>query len=194
MNGGVSYFGGKRWEDITREERFFCSVLYGYIKKNPIQFVEWLNKNKELNLNLNQEWDVGYEVCFYRDYLKWKEQEQKTAFSNFKKEYSRKRTFDLCMFSEDCILIIEAKSQQGFGKNDIGEFDSEERKKIGNVIGKPDIEILLLGISSTKWQENSRKYGKFNVTDNFDALLSWREMAELYKDPLLDRADYIYKN
>lgn len=112
---GFDYLDKKNWIDITREERFFCAYLYFDIKKDVNNFINWLNENTldpkyndkkiHLGLDVKQEWDVGFEVCFYRDY---KHQNRESV----QKDYSPKRTFDLCLFSPDTIIIIEAKVQQ----------------------------------------------------------------------------------
>ena len=75
---GFDYLDKKNWIDITREERFFCAYLYFDIKKDVNNFINWLNENTldpkyndkkiHLGLDVKQEWDVGFEVCFYRDY------------------------------------------------------------------------------------------------------------------------------
>jgi hypothetical protein len=68
------YLESKSWKDITREERFFCSHLYHTIINREKESVGWLNNNTTLKLNPNSNWEVGYEVCFYRDLIKyWKE-------------------------------------------------------------------------------------------------------------------------
>ena len=67
--GELNYFGNKAWADITREERYFCSYLYHSIIGKEKQFVKWLNTNTKLKLNESVNWELGFEVCFYRDYL-----------------------------------------------------------------------------------------------------------------------------
>ena len=101
---GLQYFKNTSWADITREERYFCAELFFDIKKSPKQFVEFLNKKLEMNFDIDQHWEIGYEVCLYRDYLfsigepvrpKYKEQ-----------KYPQKRTFDLCLFSDTNLSLI----------------------------------------------------------------------------------------
>lgn len=50
------------------------------------------------------DWDLGYEVCLYRDVL-W----QKGGLSAVGLELPPKRTFDLCLFGERALVVIEAK-------------------------------------------------------------------------------------
>jgi hypothetical protein len=40
---GLSYFGERRWSDITREERLFCAELYQVVKVHPRGFVRFVN-------------------------------------------------------------------------------------------------------------------------------------------------------
>jgi hypothetical protein len=105
---GFQYLGGKTWLEVTREERLFCSFLYWDISGNGRAFVEWLNQNSQLRLEPDADWEAGYEVCFYRDFFRFK------GVSARGRGFSPKRTFDLCLFSEDCIIIFEAKVHQGF--------------------------------------------------------------------------------
>lgn len=106
--GELKYFGNKSWSDITREERYFCAELFFDIKNNIKAFIYFLNKRFKTNYNIDQHWEVGFEVCFYRDFLFDKGNKVRET------EYSDKRTFDLCLFSNKEILIIEAKADQKF--------------------------------------------------------------------------------
>lgn len=141
----LSYIEKKTWQDITREERFFCSHLYHTIINREKEFVEWLNNNTTLKLNPHSKWEVGYEVCFYRDLIKhWKDQ-GKTIPNE--KQYSLKRTFDLCLFSNDHIVIIEAKAQQGFHRDQLDEF-IKDKVDIKNLLGSQgfivNVDVVLL--------------------------------------------------
>jgi hypothetical protein len=60
---------GKPWSEITREEIYFCAELFFEIRKGVKKFIQFLNINPSFNLNKDEEWEVGFEVCFYRDYL-----------------------------------------------------------------------------------------------------------------------------
>src|SRR4051812_14610995 len=105
---GLSYFGHKTWAEITREERVFCAELYQVIRADPRRFTQFLNRVTDLVLIPEVFWDVGYEVCFYRDVLDHRGEAKRGS------GYSLKRTFDLCLFSEDVIVVIEAKAHQLF--------------------------------------------------------------------------------
>ena len=131
-----------KWQDITREERFFCSHLYHSIINREKEFIEWLINNTTLKLNLNSNWEVGYEVCFYRDLIHhWKTQGKTILNDN---TYSLKRTFDICMLSNEQIVIIEAKAQQGFHGDQLRDFEKD----------KQDIKNLL----SSTYGKDTKEY------------------------------------
>jgi len=130
-NHSFGYLGNKSWSQITREERFFCSHLYYSILNKGKEFINWLNdnlknNNNNLKLNPDKEWEIGYEVCFYRDYIKAMDSSIKQYNKDKEKDYPQKRTFDLCLFSEDQIIIIEAKVQQGFSTKQINEIQKDK--------------------------------------------------------------------
>ena len=69
---GFDYLKGLYWRDVTRDERYFCAELFFEIKKDVPAFVKWLQQNKVVDINANElqaQWEIGYEVCFYRDYI-----------------------------------------------------------------------------------------------------------------------------
>lgn len=114
------------WLDITREERLFCSHLYHDVRSGGLErdFVGWLKSEgtwqDELarqDLKVDQEWEIAYEVCFYRDLLK--SRQGKTARQQ---GYPSKRTFDLCLFSEENIVIVEAKVHEALDSVQLGHF------------------------------------------------------------------------
>ncbi len=53
----LTFTDKKKWKDITREERFFCSHLYYSIINRKKEFIEWLNNNTTLKLNPNSNWE-----------------------------------------------------------------------------------------------------------------------------------------
>lgn len=123
---GFNYLSDKTWSQITREERYFCSHLYHFLIGKEKEFVSWLNETLKTNFNPNQEWEISFEVCFYRDYYKTFRKREKPS------KDLRKRTFDLVLFSEFDIIIIEAKVQQPFKEKQIKELrnDLKTMKKL----------------------------------------------------------------
>ena len=185
-----AYFNQKTWAEVTRDERFFCQHLYQLIKADPTKFVEYVNAASSLGLQVSAKWEVGYEVCFYRDL--W--------FLNGKTGplHSQKRTFDLCLFSTQQIVIIEAKAQQGFD-SDPGQKVSflEDKTAVFDLTKSHDVkEVLLLGLASSKYLTNEKKSALLNSDQPlqlFDGLITWSDLARDYADDqALLRADAIY--
>lgn len=80
-----SYFKGRSWHQITREERVFCAELENCIRKDKEKFIEILKDESGLPDHLEGPWEVAYEACFYRDFLH--------CFNKAaKNKYSTKRT------------------------------------------------------------------------------------------------------
>jgi hypothetical protein len=178
-NMGFDYLKGKRWSQVTRDERFFCQRLYELIRSEPSEaFVDYINKTLSLDLPLVGEWEIGFEVCFYRDL--WQLEEQKGIL------YSPKRTFDLCLFGENDIVIIEAKAAAGFDQdqNAVFEKDIDEVKKLTRIE-----HVLLIGLCSSKYDVDADLSATFN-----GRILRWKDLSERYgDDEILARADDVYE-
>ena len=186
---GLSYLENKHWSDISRNERFFCAHLYFEMNNNLAPFLELISKNgviKEEDSKPNL-WEVGYEVCFYRDYIKKIGFENtheigKTPFHNL-----RKRTFDLCLFSEKSIIIIEAKAHQGFDNDQMKSFD-DDLIQINRLLGNKNIiETKLLGLTSNKYKPSE-------LTKNrFKAVFNWMELYDVYPNDIFRKANETYR-
>ena len=142
---GVSYLSrtGKSWKEITRDERTFCMYLFHEFKDRPLDLVnlvrnnetkitsisngEFVFNNKVLFDPVDDDWELGYEVCFYRDVLK----EFGEGIKD-KADFPDKRTFDLCLFSENHIVIIEAKSHEDLNKAQFQGF-AKDRTRISKL-------------------------------------------------------------
>ena len=121
MSMGFEYLGGKRWSQVTRDERFFCQRLYELARSEPVGvFAQYISQEINLDLPRDCEWEIGYEVCFYRDLWQFRGRNRQL--------YSPKRTFDLCLFSETAIVNIEAKAALGFDHADNAVFAKEIEK------------------------------------------------------------------
>lgn len=190
---GFSYLDNKNWIDITREERLFCAHLYWEVKGNEEKFVAWLNSNsksqseKGLKLNPKDNWEMAFEACFYRDFLKSKREPVRPS------DYSPKRTFDLCLFSEKAIVIIEAKAQQLFKNAQVAKF-MKDKNDIHSLVGD-SIDILIVALASETYFKNYlKKYPSGNLLYEFDAYISWDDLYQYYKNPLYQSAEKIYKH
>ena len=141
------------------------------------RILSYINDLAGTALPRDVEWEPAFEVCFYRDL--WHLQGRKG------KPHSPKRTFDLCLFSEDAIVILEAKAQQAFEAKQLERFksDCKEVKAITGV-GK----VWLFGLASSRYKLTP------SVSEAFGSpLLTWRDLAEIYgDDPVLKRADKLY--
>ena len=177
---GFSYLDGECWWKVSREERFFCQHLYGLLVSDRESRIFSLVRDcGGCELPRADKWEPAFEVCFYRDLL----------HSRCKKDkrYSRKRTFDLCLFSEKAIVVIEAKAQQGFRTKQLQSF-TQDREKISKITGVEDVRVY--GLVSSGYNPSD------TVVEAFDGpLLTWRCLSELYgRDEVLLRADGLYEN
>jgi hypothetical protein len=182
---GFTYLKDKNWKDITREERLFCAELYFSIKRNEKKFIKWLNEKAKLNLSPNEietEWEAGYEVCFYRDYI----HEIKTS----KDEYPSKRTFDLCLFSPKNIVIIEAKAQQGFNQKQLNKIKND-KQLLKKLLKEKCPKIYMIALYSSKYSP------KQQTLDFFDGKFTWADLFKFFEQNpifIFKRANDIYKD
>jgi hypothetical protein len=180
--GNFAYLKNKSWSEITREERYFCAELFFQIKNIPQTFIQFLNSKFQQGFDDNKDWEIGYEVCFYRDYLFSIYKQVKFEYKNQK--YPQKRTFDLCLFSDTDIIIIEAKADQDFSPRQMESIGKDEEflltllKENGKV---PRINIFLLCPSDN--DQEFEGYKKF----------SWQDLYDLYKNPAFQFAERLPK-
>lgn len=186
IKGGLPYLGGYRWLDITRDERFFCAELYFALSHmgRSADFIACLNKhNPKLKLPVDNEWQVGYEVVFYRDMIKklgvYSEQQKKVTYKVSETEFSRKRTFDLTLFHPKHIVIIEAKAYQGLTTTQVTSFlkDKEMIRKLLDKlpIEKPEVHLVLLCTEHYKSSKRAKHIPEF------DCLITWKDLAKSAK-------------
>ena len=204
----ISYFQNNKsekaqWKHISRDERFFCFELYQSLKadqKGLLTLIkEGINKEKYKKEDIkypkrrkfietieSKTFDIGVEVCFYRDLLKWNGEGIKEY------ELPQKRTFDLALFSEEAIIIIEAKAHQGFDTKQLEEFknDKEYIEKLFKILDRPHPEVSIVGLHSSKYSP------KPTTISPFDSIIKWDKIAEEYPDSkdLFNRANEIYLN
>ena len=184
---GFSYLEKKRWAEVTREERFFCQHLFGLLVRDEQMKILTLVKDHDGNAPpCADKWEPAFEVCFYRDFsFHFLEKRKKNPFS-------RKRTFDLCLFSEKAIIVIEAKAQQGFQSKQLTQFETDRcqiKKLVSGGSCTSTQKIWIIGIASSQY--NPRP----TTTEYFDGpLLTWADLSKLYgNDVVLQRADEVYR-
>lgn len=186
---GLSYLNNKNWSEITREERFFCAEFYSAIKNNEAKFVKWLvslDLMNEVPLNPDQEWEIAFEVSFYSDLFnaspKWK--------SATEAEFSDHRTFDLCLFSEKQIVIIEAKAHEDFKLNQLSNFEDDKQDVPKAIKSATEIEssidVYVVALASSRYLNNA--------SEIFDGSFSWKDIYDSFsRKNVFLRADEIYK-
>ena len=178
---GLKYLKNKStWSEITREERFFCAHLYFLIKdpEGLLKFINHLNNNHYMSLPMNANWEVAYEACFYRDL--WHHRGKKGEL------FSKKRTFDLCLLSNDTIIIIEAKSSQEFKTDQLESFKLDETHLKHETKVRT---VHLAELASSQYTMPPQIRQVYN-----GHCLTWLELAALYdNDEILCRADAVYE-
>jgi len=156
-----------RWEDITREERYFCSFLFHDIRTNSNPFMTLIRDNGLRAAPDTTIVDVGYEVCFFRDVFRVGDGliERQRALE--------KQTFDFVLWlSDKSMIIIEAKAQQGFGMDQLKKL-SESKSIIANS-DYPTSRIHLIGLASSSYSPQD------NVNSILAPILTWEEVMNKY--------------
>ncbi|WP_028581349.1 hypothetical protein [Desulfogranum japonicum] len=215
----IQYLGNEKWESISREERYFCSELFHELNETEkiTKFIRFLNGVtslvpgfvNEIHLNESLCWEVGYEVCLYRDVLYQNNRRikevNKERIQNGKDALPQKRTFDLCLFSDKDIVIVEAKSQQGLGSQQCYEFEKEEDyiQELFSEINRDCPKVHLIILASAKYFASpsflmEKGVGKVLISPKRPAILkgfiAWSQLIDVLncKNTYL-RADEIYK-
>jgi hypothetical protein len=236
MGNGFSYLGGKKWSEITRDERTFCMYLFKAFEHCPEKLLEIIQTSNPLKeygwiadmTTDEQEWELAYEVCFYRDLLYQRGKGVKAASDELKSPKFKisnpdkliKRTFDLCLFSESEIIIIEAKAAQKLKKKQFTDFDMDEeyiKKVIGGLfpnLAKTKIpKVKMVVLASSDYFKSPSFSLKNGVGKNFIldkkgenrkvfGAISWNELYHFLKaknigtskdQEMVKRADESYK-
>ena len=176
----MKYFlNNQTWSEITREERYFCAELFYEIRNNPIPFLSIIGRNNDI------EYELGYEVCLYRDVSYSQKRSIKSS------PFPQKRTFDLALFSDEEIIIIEAKANQGFDNQQLNDFkkDKELIMNLFQIDQKEHFEISLIALVSSRYRPSPATKEFFS-----NSFITWKKIAEIYPDraEIFYRADSIY--
>lgn len=182
-----SFLKGYKWSELSRDERYYCAHLFQLMKNNQEQTKTWIRDNLYTDMNLNKSWEMGYEVCFYRDYFHWFKKGESIKASI----YPEKRTFDLALFSDDEIIIIEAKAHEIFKQKQINDI-KKDRKYISDLFNKK-IDVHCYALAASKYFDYSKKFNdNWHNKDVFDDFFTWGQMAILFdNDTLLIRANLL---
>jgi len=171
----------KKLSEITRTEVFFTGSLYHACIKNK-DAIESLLISK-LGLEETEViTDSGHEVCFFRDFAK-------EGYINRENASFEKQTFDnVFIFSENTVVLIEAKAHQGFSPKQV-RYMPDAAEKIKKSRQLPFEKVHLVGICSSKYSPRP------NTVRDLDAVITWAEVAMCFHDDsVFLRADNIYND
>ena len=213
---GTNYLpDSKSWTEITRDERFYCAEFYRVLSLSKENIGEFVNliKNKcepKKPLPENNDWEIGFEVCFYRDVLHHKDISIKNhsidcEYINHKKErisitrFPAKRTFDLCLFQDGYLIIIEAKAAEGYKNKQLDDFKADMAifKSEANMLFEGNTpKILFLGLHSSKYSPKLETLKVFDL-DDFDTKqqsITWCDLHKAFArdSQLFSQADGLY--
>ncbi|MEI6143945.1 MAG: hypothetical protein WCP85_32015 [Mariniphaga sp.] len=184
---GFDYLYNKSWKDLSREERYFCIDLFLQLKMNGTesQFINWLINY--CNLLLAEEfngkdYEIGIEVCYYRDLIFHYELPSAGRFDNKKLiKGFLKRTFDFCIFLPKDIIIIEAKAAKGMTSKQMKEFtiDKEAIKVCHKGLNLPQVNVHMIALVSQQYVSRPGfRRGEANVKMNFNEIITWDQIQE----------------
>jgi hypothetical protein len=175
----IKYLKDNSWIEVTREERMFCAELFFQMRHNIIPFL------KLIKPDTSKKYDVGFEVCLYRDVL------YKFEKSVKKEKLPQKRTFDLVLMAEDEIILIEAKAKQGFDNIQLDYFDKDKvhLEKLFSIINHPMPQISIMAIHSDKYNPSA------STISHFDKLITWNQISMIYPESktIFERANIVYE-
>lgn len=174
------YLQQKRWKDISRDERRFCADLVFQLEYNNTQrnFIDWIIKQNKLNIAEYDNFEIDFEVCFYRDFIFDHELKHKANFSGKSAiKGLLKRTFDICIFLPNDIIIIEAKAAKGMTSSQMIEFkyDKLAIEACIQYFKLPKTNVYIIGLISSEYKTDTIK--KLNEQFNyFDGIINWQEI------------------
>lgn len=190
---GLKYLDGKHWSEITREERYFCMQLYQSVVQTGVKrFVETVNRLTGIELDPDENWELGYEVCFFRDYRH--HLNRKVPLE------SAKRTFDLCLMSDKTIVIIEAKCAERFKPDQLADFGEDHNRFMRLATLCPDlhgVKIVILGLVASTYRDELENQGADLIYRSFKAntrFMTWEDLADVYGNPELLRAGAVFNS
>lgn len=107
------------------------------------------------------------------------------SWQNKENPFSPKRTFDLALFNEKYLVIIEAKSYQGFENKQLDEFTAD-KLSLKTLLGDQCPEVILLGLHSSKLTPKATTMDIFHNSKT----ITWLDICELYpENPHFRRAN-----
>ncbi len=119
--------------------------------------------------------EPGFEVCLFRDL-----QKVNNPIKIGNKEFSLKRTFDLVLFSETLLIIVEAKANQQFHKKQLESIHNEEiniKRFLSGIYDYKCPDVLLIALISEKYHPKDETKSQFA-----NHIIFWNEIANYYPD------------
>ena len=170
----AKWLDGEQWVEITREERHFCADLYLEIRDRPSEFVQLIDvyghkENPEIALDENLDWEVAYEMAYYRDLIYAEKADAD------EREGSKSRKFDLALVSDEQLIIVEAKAQQGFTTDDKETYE-ENLQQISDSRVDQGVDVFLVALCSSRWFNSERR--KIQIEEVADYVITWKDLAE----------------
>ena len=136
------------------------------------------HRRPKIELDEDAEWQVGFEVALGRD----------LRFKGWKFLGSH-RKFDIVCFAEEHMVIVEAKSHQGFSSTEIKRL-ARERSRLNAALNKHGVCVIYIGVCSQAYFDSQRK--KVNLKTGFDSMLTWEQIADCLRDKTFERANVAY--
>ena len=131
-------------------------------------------------------WDLGYEVCFYRDYL-WQ-----LGRSPRDMRLPQGRTFDLCLFGTRTLIVIEAKVFQGFQPTQNKDFELN-KQRVQSLPGLKDVKVYVVALASSKYFVTLQNTGTLKHSMFLMDLCRGRKQRRSIGILYLNRPDRTYK-
>lgn len=183
----LAYLRGQPWSAWTREERYFCGVLYQQASMNTPDFAKWLISKAGLaGVAPDGAWELGWEVCLARD-VAWHRGESAKA-----NRLPAKRTFDLCLFGEKNIIIIEAKVCEIFKGQQHATFQGDP-EMIARIPGFSHLGVVHVALASSRYLSKARSEKRRDALKVFEQrTVSWDDAYRKYGDRRLLQADRLY--
>ncbi len=220
----LSYLNNRTWATISREERVYCAELYLEMRHDVYPMISLLNKTLGAKPSIcvepkeDAQWEAGYEVCFYRDiFAEWQigeinkmigtpaSSEGATVLvgssQRSRQFFPQKRTFDLCLFSEDAIIVFEAKAHQHFYESQLSDLEWDKQfgiraalTTLASLSGRIEQDVhlpvpVVIGLMSSSYYNELVDTEDKSILDRFDGCITWEELYEAYKNALFRRAD-----
>ncbi len=188
MSDMPHYLQGLSWPMISREERFFCAELYFTLSRMPTlaPFISWLNGSVLPNeaqtpfcMPMDAHWNVGFEVCFYRDYIHRFKYEGTSSIRDKKvpgteEAFMIKRTFDLALFHPEHLVIIEAKAKEGLSHDQTSTF-LRDKNHLSALLGLHASQVHLVLLCTDHYSQAKRTR---TPRTRFDGMITWKALAE----------------